>query len=388
MNGRPHGLLLLSGVQMTTGFLWHDRYAWHDTGTHAGSLPAGGPVQPYQHFESPESKYRFAQLVTVSGLIDQLERLRPRAATSEELLRAHTPDHVEHIRTQSSLPRGGVCEDAFSPIGCGSFEIALLAAGGAIEAVQSVLEGRVDNAYALVRPPGHHATRDRGMGFCLFNNVAIAALNARVAAGVERIAIVDWDVHHCNGTQDIFWNDPDTLVVSLHQDRCYPPDTGSVSERGGDAAIGANVNIPLPPGSGEEAYLLALDEIVIPAVRAHAPTLVLVSCGFDAGILDPLARQMLLADTFAEMTRRVMSVVDELGARVVFVHEGGYSPVYVPFCGLAVVEALAGVDTGTGDPYEPMLRAMAGQTLTAGQRAAVEAAVPRPVARHDRRSDI
>jgi acetoin utilization deacetylase AcuC-like enzyme len=343
-------------------------------------VPAGGLVQPYQHFESPESKHRFAQLVTVSGLIEHLKPLRPRPATTDEVLQAHTADHLDHIRTQSSLPRGGICEDGFSPIGCGSYEIALLAAGGAINAVQAVVDGTVDNAYALVRPPGHHATRREGMGYCLFNNIAIAALHARRTAGVERIAIVDWDVHHCNGTQDIFWDDADTLVVSLHQDRCYPPNTGAVSERGGDSAIGANVNVPLPPGSGREAYLLAFDKVVIPALRTHRPDLVLVSCGFDAGILDPLARQMLLVSTFAEMTRRVMSLADEFDAPIAFVHEGGYSPVYVPFCGLAVVEALAGIDTGTGEPFAA-LGSMGGQELTTNQRDAVEAAAG-TLARH------
>ena len=158
-------------------------------------------------------------------------------------------------------------------------------------------------------------------------------------------------MHHGNGTQDIFWDDPDTLVVSLHQDRCYPPNTGAIGKHGGGGAIGTKVNVPLPPGSGGEAYLLELDGVAIPAVRAHAPSLVLVSCGFDASILDPLARQMLLARTFAEMTTRVMTVVAELGARVAFVHEGGYWPVFVPFCGLAVVEALAGIDSGAGDPF-------------------------------------
>ncbi|MEV1129225.1 class II histone deacetylase [Agromyces sp. NPDC049794] len=359
-----------------TGYVWDERYGWHDTGTYAGAIPAGGWVQPYHHFESPESKQRLAQLVAASGLERELAAIDARFATDDEILRVHTEEHLAYLQSQSDALRGGVCEDGISPIGHGSMEIARLAAGGVMEAVDAVIEGRVENAYALVRPPGHHATADAGMGFCMINNIAIAVAHARRVRGIERIAIVDWDVHHGNGTQDIFYEDPLTLTVSLHQDRCYPPDSGFLTERGRADGAGAALNIPLPPGSGRAAYLDAFERGVIPAVSAFQPELIIVASGYDASILDPLGRQMLTSATYRTMTARILELAEaHAGGRVVVVHEGGYSPAYVPFCGLAVLEELAGRSTDVMDPFAPFLEAMAGQELTNQQKALVDAVV-------------
>jgi acetoin utilization deacetylase AcuC-like enzyme len=334
-----------------TGFLTHERYFWHDTGTAAGLWRSGGWLEPYQHFENADTKRRFQNLLTVSGLIDDLVLLHPRAATEPEVLRFHTRDYLAQIRATSNAG-GGDAGESTTLFGAGAFETALLAVGGAITAVDAVLDGHVDNAYALVRPPGHHALADHGMGFCIFGNTALAALHARHARGVERVAIVDWDVHHGNGTQSAFWNDATVLAISLHQDDCYPPGSGATTERGGPDAYGTTINVPLPPGAGAGAYIAAFERIVLPALEAFAPALVLVASGLDASIYDPLARQMLYADDYRTLTRMLIDTADQVCAgRVVMLHEGGYSPVYVPFCGVAIVEQLAGKPVTVTDPF-------------------------------------
>lgn len=336
---------------MPTGYVWHERYAWHDTGTSAGSRPAGGFVQPYQHFESPESKSRFAGLVEVSGLIDELVRVPARPATEADLLRVHTPEHVARIR-EASASGGGDGGDGDTPFGAGSYEIALLAAGGTIAATEAVLAGRCDNAYALVRPPGHHARREMGMGFCLFANIAVAVERARATHGVRRVAVVDYDVHHGNGTQSIFYDDPDVLAVSIHQDQLFPADSGDLGERGEGPGLGTTINVPLPAGSGNGAYEETIAQVAAPAVRAFRPDLIMVASGFDAGANDPLGRMMVTASGYGRIAAALRELAEDVcDGRIVFSHEGGYSPVYVPFCGLAVLEALSGIDTGVIDPY-------------------------------------
>ncbi|MBL3686909.1 class II histone deacetylase [Leucobacter zeae] len=338
-------------TERRTGYVWHERYAWHDTGTGVGIAGSGGFNQPHQAFESSESKSRFAGLVEVSGLIDDLVRIPAREASDADLLRVHTPEHVDRIRRESA-DRGGDGGDGFTPFGRGSFEIAKLAAGGTMAAVEAVVRGRVDNAYALVRPPGHHARREMGMGYCIFSNVGVAIEYARAELGVGRVAIVDYDVHHGNGAQQIFWDDPDVLAISIHQDRLFPQDSGSVEEVGGVGAEDTTINIPLPAGSGNGAYLAAIDRVVRPAILGFRPELILVSSGFDPSAVDPLGCMSVTAGGFRSMAARLVEIADETcGGRIVFSHEGGYSPVHVPFCGLAVLEALSGRDTGVEDPF-------------------------------------
>jgi acetoin utilization deacetylase AcuC-like enzyme len=333
-----------------TGWVFDERYLWHDTGTGAGPLPASGWIEPMEHIEAPPAKRRFANLVTVSGLIDQLVRVDPVAATEAQIEAVHTRAHRERIAAEAAAGRGDA-GDASSPFGAESYRIALLAAGGVITAVDAVLDDRVDNAYALVRPPGHHAMRDNGWGFCIFNNVAVAAAHAR-ARGLARVAIVDLDVHHGNGAEQIFAADPTVLTVSIHQDGAYPPGSGAVDVVGEGPGVGTNLNVPLPPGSGSGAYEAAMEEVVRPALRRFRPELVIVASGFDANGADPMARQLLSSEGFRMCARHLRLAAEEVaGGRLVLAHEGGYSPWLVPFCGLAVVEELSGVRTEVEDPF-------------------------------------
>ena len=359
---------------MTTGYLYHEIFGWHDTGSNAGLFgadPAAG-LQPFMHMENAETKRRIHELIVVSGLIDRLERVRPRHASEEEILKDHTRDHLERIKTESGWPKGGDAGDGFSPFGKGGYEIATLAAGGVFAMVEAVVNGDVANGYALVRPPGHHAVAGSGMGFCVFGNLAIAARHARDVLGVRRIAVVDWDVHHGNGTQSFFYGDPDVLTISLHQDNCFPPNSGALTERGDGDGFGYALNVPLPPGTGDGGYLYAMDQVVAPALRRFRPDLILVASGFDGSAMDPLARQLLTSVGYRSMTRRLMDVAEDVcSGRIAMSHEGGYNPVYVPFCGLAVIETLAGAEP-FDDPFLPVVSGMAGQDLQPHQKAHVD----------------
>ncbi|MBO1900716.1 class II histone deacetylase [Leucobacter weissii] len=355
-----------------TGYVWDERYAWHDTGTHAGIFPSGGFVQPYRNFESPESKSRMAALVEVSGLIDSLIRIPAREVGEADLLRVHTPEHVERIRRQSDAS-GGDAGDGFSPFGRGSYEIAKLAAGGTLAAAEAVVDGRVDNAYALVRPPGHHAEPDLGRGYCLFSNVSVAIEALRASGRVRRVAVFDYDVHHGNGAQKIYWRDPEVLTVSVHQDRLFPVDSGLVEEQGEDDGAGTNINIPLPAGSGDGAYWSVVERVAGPAIRAFRPDLIMVSSGFDPSAFDPLGRMSVTSGGFKGIAERLIAIAEEAcGGRIVFSHEGGYSPVHVPFCGLAVLEALSGVETGVEDPVNISVGESPTRALTGWQTETIE----------------
>lgn len=359
---------------MTTGYLYHEMFGWHDTGTNAGLFASdpGAGIQPFVHFENAETKRRMHELVVVSGLIDSLQRVRPRHASEEELLRVHTREHLERIKAESKWPKGGDAGDGISPFGHGGYEIATLAAGGVITIVDAVVNGDVHNGYALIRPPGHHAIADSGMGFCMFNNLAIGARHAQEVLGIERIAVVDWDVHHGNGTQSTFYDNPNVLTISLHQDNVFPPNSGVVSERGEGEGFGYAVNIPLPPGTGNGGYLYAMDTVVIPALQRFRPELILVASGFDASAMDPLARQLLSSQAYRTMTERLMEVAEDLcGGRLAMSHEGGYNPVYVPFCGLAVLEALSKMPA-FGDPFLGMVTGFAGGDLQPHQKSLVD----------------
>ena len=213
-----------------------------------------------------------------------------------------------------------------TPFGPGGFEVAAQSAGLALGALRAVLRGEMDNAYALSRPPGHHALPDFPNGFCLLANIAIAIRAVQAEGLAKRVAVLDWDVHHGNGTEAIFYDDPDVLTVSLHQDRNYPMDTGAFADRGTGAGQGFNLNIPLPPGTGHDGYLAALDRLALPAIRDFAPDVIIVACGYDAAANDPLGRMLATADTFRQMTARTMALANGLcGGKLLLVHEGGYS---------------------------------------------------------------
>ena len=273
-----------------------------------------------------------------------------------------------------SEERGGEAGE-FTPFGPGSFDIALLAAGGVIRAVEVVVTGEVANAYALVRPPGHHAEPDRGRGYCIFGNIAVAIMFARAKLGVKRVAVVDWDVHHGNGTQEAFYEDPDVLTISIHQDNLYPPNSGDVGENGVGRGVGYNLNIPMPPGSGGGAYIAAFERLIVPALLKFKPELIVVASGLDAAGTDPLGRMMLHTEHYRRLTRLILEVAaDVCAGRLVLSHEGGYSAVYVPFCGLAIMEELSGIRTQIVDPFLELAKGWGYQELQPHQAAAIDRA--------------
>ncbi len=358
---------------MSTGLVFHERYLWHFAGPAASVIPAGGMAQPGPHAESPERVARIHSLIEVSGLGERLVRIAPRAATVEEITRFHTPQYVDRVRELSAGPGGDAGE--FAHVGPSSYEIAALSAGGALAAVEAVLDGTVANAYALVRPPGHHAMPDRGLGGCIFANTTLAAQHAREALGVERVAIVDWDAHHGNSQQHAFYDDPSVLTISLHQDNCFPPGSGAVDEVGEGPARGTNVNVPLPPGSGTGAYEAALERVVLPALEDHRPALLIVACGFDSCAWDGHARLMLHSRAYRQLTQAMLDAAGRLcGGRLVMIHEGGYQPGYAPFCGLAVIETLSGHATGVEDLMLPTFEGYGYQELQPHQEAVIAAA--------------
>lgn len=333
-----------------TGFVWHEKYMWHDTGAALGVLPSSGEFQPWEHFENPETKRRLKNMLDAYGFTQKMEAIEPKPASEEQLLRVHTREYVNRIKSLSA-DQGGDAGD-LTPFGPGGYEIALLAVGGCISACEAVLDGRVRNAYVLSRPPGHHAEADRGRGFCIFSNVAISAHELLSREGINRVAVVDWDVHHGNGTESAFYDNPNVLTISLHEDSLYPHDSGSFEDCGEGGGLGFNINIPLPPGSGGGAYAAAMSRVVIPALERFQPDMILVASGLDGSTWDPLGHMMLLSSHYKAMTDQLMAVADQYcSGRLVVCHEGGYSAGYVPFCGTAIMESLTGLESGVVDPF-------------------------------------
>lgn len=359
---------------MNTGLVWHESYMWHDTGNGAAFLEPGFPLQPGEHVENPDSKRRIKNLLDLAGVTARLTEIEPRLATRPELERVHDPAYLDRLEEESAA-RGGLAGDE-APFARGGFEIAARSAGGCLAAAEAVVEGRVDNAYAMVRPPGHHAMSDSGFGFCLLNNCALTARHLCDGLGLDRVAIVDWDAHHGNGAQEIFWEDPDVLTISIHQDGCFPPRSGTIDQRGGGDGTGANLNVPLPPGSGVGAYEAVFERVIEPALRGFDPDFILVACGFDPNPQDPLARLMVHSDGFRAMTRSIRRSAEETcGGRLLLVHEGGYAKAYVPFCGLATIEALSDIESGVEDPFLGAYAGLPYQELQPHQEAAISRAV-------------
>jgi len=337
----------------STAFLSDERCFWHSTGEYSLVFPVGGWVQPPAgggHAESPESKRRFENLLKVSGLAGKLDCHSGAALTEEALLRVHTADYLHEFKTLSDANGGAI--HPVAPFRHGSYDIAALSAGLATQAVAGVLSGRNQNSYALSRPPGHHCLAGSPMGFCLLANIALAIEAAKADFGVGRIAVVDWDAHHGNGTQSIFYSRNDVLTISLHQENAYPPDSGAFAEQGEGCGEGYNLNINMLPGAGGELYDYAFERLVLPALQNFKPELIIVACGFDAGKFDPLARLNLVSEDYRRMTQQMVWAADELcDGRLVMVHEGGYAESYVPFCGLAVMEVMSGQQTEVEDKF-------------------------------------
>jgi acetoin utilization deacetylase AcuC-like enzyme len=357
-----------------TGFVYDERCELHDN----GSMIPEGVAQGWldvPHAENAERLRRTYRVFERSGVLDALVRVPAREATSEELELVHPASHVEKIRAASQRGSLEWVGPEARVSGGGSWTAAVLAAGGLLEAIDRVVAGELDNAFVCCRPPGHHASAEQAMGFCLFNSIAVAARYLQSRHGLRRIAIVDWDVHHGNGTQAAFYDDPSVLTISLHQDNCFPPGSGLIGETGSGAGEGYNINLPLPPGSGHGAYTSSFERVVLPALRAFRPELIVIASGFDASGMDPLGRQLLHSDSYRELTRVVMDVARECcDGRLVMSHEGGYSPSVVPFCGLAVLEQMSGLRTAVDDPYLPLIAGNAGQELQPHQAALIDEA--------------
>lgn len=275
----------------------------------------------------PESPHRFDAVLgalEASGIAAKMRRLEPRAVTREDLLLAHTAEYLAlaegEIRSgEEQLSTGDTA------ISARSWDAGLRAAGSALAAVDAVMKGEVARAFCVVRPPGHHANASRGMGFCVLNNIALAARHAQHRHGIERMLIVDWDVHHGNGTQDIFYADGSVFFFSTHQSPWYPG-TGRADETGTGSGKGTTLNCPLPAGSGRAEIFAAFDDKLTPAADAFGPQLVLISAGFDSRLGDPLGDFRLTDEDFAELTRKVRAIADRHAqGRVISMLEGGYN---------------------------------------------------------------
>ena len=292
-----------------TGIVKDVRYMDHDMGVY--------------HPESPK------RLEVVYGMLEQSEMkdgfvlIPARASGREELLLVHTPAYVDRIAATKG--KRNTYLDPDTQTSAGSYQAALLAAGGLCEAIRMVNAGDLDNAFALVRPPGHHAEKDRAMGFCLFNNIAIGARYARHTLGLDRILIVDWDLHHGNGTQHSFENDPSVLYMSTHQSPYYPG-TGSYTETGTGEGEGFTINVPLSMGYGDGEFIAIFEKLLKPVANEYRPDMILVSAGFDIYMDDPLGGMGVTPEGFAGITRSIMGIADSCcGGKVVVTLEGGYN---------------------------------------------------------------
>ncbi|OFV84604.1 MAG: hypothetical protein A2W26_09595 [Acidobacteria bacterium RBG_16_64_8] len=359
-----------------TGLVFDGRYLDHDTGLAfmSAPVPADSVWEPQPHVASPALVARVDRLLMRTGLKAELTDIPARKADVEEIAAVHTREYISRIRHLCDAGGGEAGE--YAPASPETYDIALLSAGGALAAVDKVVAGEVRNAYALIRPPGHHAMPDKAMGFCIFNNVAVAAKYARSQLSLARVAIVDWDVHHGNGTQTAFYEDPDVLFVSLHQEEWYPGGFGSPEQTGADAGEGYTVNIPLPPGTGNAGYSSAFQRIVVPVVRAFRPDLILISAGQDASAVDPIGRMMVSTVGYRRMTQDVTGVADEVcGGRLVALHEGGYNEAYAPACSWAIIEELAGIHSGIEDPYAVWLEPLHAANKVGPAEAFIDAVV-------------
>ena len=294
-----------------TALVYHPSFLEHDS----------GPGHP----ERPERLSAVLEQLERSGLANQCVRLIPEEAGIEAITRIHTADHVEHVARLSGLGRL-VPETMDTLVSPATYRAARLAVGAVLQAVDAVMGGRVDNAFCLVRPPGHHAEREQAMGFCYFNNIAIAARHLQEQHGIEKVAVVDWDVHHCNGTQHSFEDDPSVFVFSVHQfSPMFFPGTGGRHEQGVGPGQGATLNVPLSSGRTDADYLRVFEEELRPALDCFQPDFILVSAGFDAHGADPLAGMDLTEDGYAALTRTVVAMAAEYcEGRLVTTLEGGY----------------------------------------------------------------
>jgi acetoin utilization deacetylase AcuC-like enzyme len=299
---------------MKTGFVFHDKYLAHDTGK--------------GHPEKPDRLNAIRTRLQKNDVWQKLHHLLIDSAPVEFVNKVHTFDHLKLVKERClAATKGGYSAvDQGDTVVCkNSYDVALLAAGGLISAVDAVMGGLLKNVFCAIRPPGHHAESSTPMGFCLFNNAAIAVRYAQEKFGLKRVAIIDWDVHHGNGTQQIFYSDPSVFFISLHQYPFYPG-TGARSEDGDGNGRGLNLNCPMRAGSGEKEYIEAFQREIIPKLDGYMPELIFISAGFDAHKDDPLANINLTENSFALMTEIVSEIAEKYSqGRIISVLEGGYN---------------------------------------------------------------
>ncbi|HIE16948.1 MAG TPA: histone deacetylase [Dehalococcoidia bacterium] len=310
---------------MRVGLVYHPVYLEHDTGSHVEN--AQRLIVTMSHLEENQLK-------------DRLVLLSPRQATIEELSKVHAPEYIARIHKQAE--GGGGWLDADTVISPRSYEAAIYAAGGALTAVDAVMNREVDTAFALVRPPGHHATCWQAMGFCLFNNIAVAAKYALANFHIRRILIVDFDVHHGNGTQDTFYTDSNVLYFSVHEYPLYPG-TGSIDETGARGGEGFTVNVPLLAGCGDDEYQEVFEDVLAPIAQRFEPQLIMVSAGYDAHWADSLALMQMSVTGFARLVQILKTLADLLcQGRLLFTLEGGYHLQALPLSIAATLDTLRG----------------------------------------------
>ncbi|MGQ9475687.1 MAG: histone deacetylase family protein [Actinomycetota bacterium] len=329
-----------------TAVFYDPLYLEHDTGL--------------GHPERAERLEKALEMLERTGLAEKVRLLSPRDATVEEIELVHPRAYIESVKRVADS--GGGWLDPDTHVGTRSYQAALRSAGAALEGLERIFEGEIDNAFCLARPPGHHATATRGMGFCLFNNNAVAARFAMERFGISRVFILDWDAHHGNGIQDIFYRDDRVLYVSLHQ---YPhyPGSGSYRELGEGKGEGYTVNFPLPARTGEEVYLSAFEQVIIPLALRYQPELVLVSAGYDGHFSDPLCSMLLRSTSYAEMAARLKRLAAETcGGRLLVCLEGGYNLSAVARSIANTVAVLAGEELRVEDEE------LAGKELPTSER--------------------
>ena len=321
---------------MSIAFAWNESHEQH---------------RAPHHVERPERLQAVLKLVDHSPIRRILRTVDYERASPDLLRLAHTDAHIGHVI--EAVERGFDRLDPDTYISGGSLGAALDAVGAVVAVTRAVVDGRADSGFAAVRPPGHHATADRSMGFCLFSNVAVAARWAQREAGIGRVLIVDFDVHHGNGTQDIFYDDPTVMYMSVHQAPFYPG-TGALRERGERDGAGTTLNVPLPGGTGDEGYLRVFEEILQPHAEAFRPELILLSAGYDAHWKDLLGGMHVSAAGFADLVRLMRGWADEWsGGRIVAALEGGYHLDALAFSVLATLEVLHDVEANVEDPIGP-----------------------------------
>ncbi len=324
----------------STGVVLLPGHEQHETGSHPENAERIDAVIDHLQTGPDRQNFRF---------------LEARRAGEEDIARVHTQAHIELVREHSAAGPSWI--DGDTVVSTGTYEVSMRAAGAALVAVDEVCGSgdrgtgdAPDSLFALIRPPGHHATADRAMGFCMFNHAAVAARYAQEVLGIEKVAILDWDVHHGNGTQDIFESDPSVLFVSLHQWPLYPG-SGWLEEVGADQGRGFTVNLPMPPGSGDAEHVEAFDRVVRPIMAEFDPGLVIVSAGQDGHVADPLSSQSLTVAGYNELAAMTATFASDSGVGLVAVHEGGYNPETLPTIDHSILAGFAGLPGAMSDPW-------------------------------------